>query len=112
MQLVFWISFFLLFYTYLGYGLLLFLFNAIFKRKKISQEDFEPAVTLLIAAYNEEFIIRKKIENSLALDYPADKITYVFITDGSTDNSSSIISQYPQIKVLHEPTRKGKSAAI
>ena len=112
MQAFFWISIFLLFYTYIGYGLLLLSCNLFFKRKKIVDEDLLPAVTFIVPAYNEEEIIKAKIENSLALIYPEHKIFFVFITDGSTDKTPGIISLYPRIKLLHEETRAGKSAAI
>jgi cellulose synthase/poly-beta-1,6-N-acetylglucosamine synthase-like glycosyltransferase len=69
-------------------------------------------VTLVVAAYNEEEIIQEKINNCLTLDYPADKINFIFITDGSTDKTASIINKYPIIVHLHEDERKGKLAAM
>ena len=63
-------------------------------------------------AYNEEAVISEKIRNSLQLDYPAGQLHFVFITDGSTDGTSKIVSQYPQIRLLHQAARGGKSAAI
>jgi cellulose synthase/poly-beta-1,6-N-acetylglucosamine synthase-like glycosyltransferase len=65
-----------------------------------------------VAAYNEEDCIVEKIENSLAQDYPSDKIEFLFITDGSSDNTTSLVSQYPALRNLHQPERKGKSAAL
>ena len=112
MQTLFWISFFLLFYTYIGYGLLLILYNALRSEKTNAEQDFFPGVTFLVPAYNEEKIIRQKIENSLQLHYPAGKLSFVFITDGSTDDTPNIIKEYTAIKLLHQPIRGGKSAAI
>jgi cellulose synthase/poly-beta-1,6-N-acetylglucosamine synthase-like glycosyltransferase len=112
MQTVFWIVFLLLFYTYIGYGLLLFLFNSLFKKKVKAKKDFYPHLTFIVAAYNEEIIIEKKILNTLVLEYPADKISFLFITDGSDDNTVAIIGRYPQISLRHQALRKGKSAAI
>jgi len=112
MQALFWISAFLLFYTYIGYGLLLLLVNAFFKKKSGVDESLLPAVTFVVPAYNEEEIIRQKIENTLALDYPAEKVSFVFVTDGSTDKTPEIIRDYPQIFLLHQQNREGKSAAV
>jgi poly-beta-1,6-N-acetyl-D-glucosamine synthase len=112
MQVIFWISFSLLFYTYLGYGLLLILYNAFVKKKQVFDEDFQPPVTLIVPCYNEEFVIRQKIENSLALDYPSSLISLLFVSDGSFDKTEEIIRSYPQINLLHTPERRGKTAAI
>lgn len=73
---------------------------------------YEPEVTLVVAAYNEEAVIREKIENTLALDYPKEKLRLLFITDGSTDNTPAIISRFPGIQLLHSNARNGKTAAL
>jgi len=73
---------------------------------------YEPDVTLVVAAYNEEGIITAKIENTLALDYPAHKRRLLFITDGSTDATPQIISRYPELQLLHTDKRGGKTAAL
>ncbi len=70
--------------------------------------DFEPEVSLIISAYNEEDFIEKKIQNSLELDYPAEKLNHSMITDGSNDKTADIIRNYPQIQLLHQSERKGK----
>ncbi len=110
----FWIFLFLLFYSYLGYGILLRGLLALKKRKEnrgFAEEDL-PEVTLLIAAYNEEDFIQQKIENSLDLDYPKGKLHWVFVTDGSNDNSPEVVGRYPQIRHYHQPERRGKLAAV
>jgi cellulose synthase/poly-beta-1,6-N-acetylglucosamine synthase-like glycosyltransferase len=112
MQIAFWISFLLLFYTYLGYGLMLLLFNRIFKKRRLIDESSFPAITFIVPAYNEAFFIEKKIHNSLELQYPAEKLSFLFVTDGSTDTTPDIIRRYPDLKLLHQHTRQGKSAAI
>ncbi|HEY2727561.1 MAG TPA: glycosyltransferase family 2 protein [Parafilimonas sp.] len=69
-------------------------------------------MSFIVAAYNEQEIIKKKIENTLKLAYPSAQIEFIFITDGSTDNTVSIIMQYPEIRLLHKPGREGKSSAL
>jgi len=71
-----------------------------------------PSITLLIAAYNEESCLAKKIENSLSLAYPNDKKHIVVITDGSNDSSFEICQQFVEVTALHQPERRGKMAAI
>lgn len=115
LYLLFYISFFILFYNYIGYGILLYLLIKIKRLIKGTPPPapvYEPGVTLLVAAYNEETHIREKIQNTLSLDYPADKCHFIFITDGSTDRTMDIIREEPRIQLLHIPDRKGKTAAI
>lgn len=115
--ILFWIFFFIVFYTYLGYGMLIWFLNrikSIFAKNTVVQGifGFEPSVALVIAAYNEEDYIEDKIRNTLALDYPAEKLGIYFITDGSNDNTPDIIKKYPRFTLLHEPARRGKAAAM
>ncbi len=71
-----------------------------FKKKRPSLTTLEdtdlPPVTLLVAAYNEEDIIEDKIKNSLALNYPKEKLNIAFVTDGSNDGTNQIIEKYPE----------------
>jgi poly-beta-1,6-N-acetyl-D-glucosamine synthase len=116
--ILFWVSLLVLFYCYIGYGMLLFLFNqlrAVFttsKKKKITGSPNELPVTLIITAYNETAVLERKIANSLDIDYPAGKLNIIFVTDGSTDGSEKIIRNYPSLQLLHQAERKGKLAAI
>lgn len=74
--------------------------------------DEWPEITMLVAAYNEKDYIREKIQNSLHLDYPQDKLKFIFITDGSSDETPEIISAFSEIQLLHQPAREGKIAAV
>lgn len=76
--------------------------------------DQLPRVTLIIAAYNEERVIEQKIENSLALDYPAKKLEILVVSDGSDDTTPALVSAYADRGVvsLHQPERQGKTAAL
>lgn len=116
MIVLFWLSLFIIFYTFFGYGIFLYL---IIKIKRVFKKPFQfsltpslPTVSLLIAAFNEEDIIEEKIKNCLELAYPKDKLQVIFITDGSSDNTAAIIGKYKEVKLLHENIRSGKMAAI
>ncbi|GAB1373931.1 glycosyltransferase family 2 protein [Bacteroidales bacterium] len=117
MKTLFWISLFVVFYTYVGYGILLCMLVKIkefFSKPaihQISPADF-PYVSLLIAAYNEEKIVDEKMSNCFELGYPKDKLKIVWITDGSTDSTNEKLSRYSNTEVLFEPKRGGKTAAL
>ncbi|PSL43744.1 cellulose synthase/poly-beta-1,6-N-acetylglucosamine synthase-like glycosyltransferase [Chitinophaga niastensis] len=114
--LFFWISLFFVFYSYIGYGLLLYILvkikQLVVKPLPAKEAGFQPEVTFMVAAYNEADFIRHKIENTLELDYPVEKLTIIFVTDGSSDDTNSIIKEYPQTQLLYEPQRSGKTVAI
>ena len=112
---LFWISLTILFYCYIGYGILLFLINkftSLFRHARPGDPVFQPAITLIISAYNEEHILKEKIANTLQIDYPKDQLTVIFITDGSVDRSMEMIKANGSFTLLHQPERKGKLAAI
>lgn len=117
MEILFWLSLFIVFYTFLGYGIVLYVLVRIrrmFKGKRAApglDQDF-PTLTLVIAAYNEESIIEEKIDNTLQLSYPADKLKLVFVTDGSTDRTPDLVAGYTQIKLMHTSVRSGKILAM
>ncbi len=113
-EYLFWILLTLVFYTYLGYGILLLVLvkiKRLFIKAKTENPDFEPEVCLIIPCYNEEDFIREKANNSLELDYPKNKLRIAFITDGSTDRTTHILSQIKGIEVWHQDGRAGKAAA-
>jgi cellulose synthase/poly-beta-1,6-N-acetylglucosamine synthase-like glycosyltransferase len=112
---LFWLSLGVLFYCYIGYGILLLLINGsrkLFSQKKQTWVHETLPVTLIIPAYNEYNVLPEKIKNSLSLDYPPELLSVIVITDGSDDGSAQLIQQYPGITGLHQPKRKGKFAAI
>lgn len=115
-KIVFFIALFIIFYSYLGYGLLLFVLVKL-KQIFVKQEEFEPydtypEITLLVTAYNEKEYVQKKVENSLELDYPTQKLKFLWVTDGSNDGTPELLQQYQNIVVIHEEERKGKIAAM
>ena len=113
---LFWVFAFVVFYTFFGYGILLWILVRIRERirpRKVwpVQEEY-PEVTLLIAAYNEKDCIAEKMENCRALDYPAGRLHFVWVTDGSSDGTPDLLRHYPENTVLHEDARRGKTAAL
>jgi biofilm PGA synthesis N-glycosyltransferase PgaC len=102
-------------YTYIGYGIVIFILSKLKKQAdnpSIKTEKELPDVTMLIAAYNEEQFIEAKINNTLALDYPAEKLSVIIVTDGSTDNTPELVKKFHAVKLFHEPGRKGKIHAV
>lgn len=115
--MVFWLILFLVclavvLYNYAGYAIIARLITPRPKALPAPADDDLPGVSFIVAAYNEEDCIGEKIANCLELDYPKDKIEFLFITDGSTDRTESIVLSHPAIRSLHRPQRQGKSAAL
>ncbi len=115
MEYFWWFLVFLVFYAYLGYGIVLYVLVRI-KRSLLKTADyeatqFEPPVTLVVPCYNEADFIADKARNCLEIDYPADKFRILFITDGSEDSSAEILTGIEGVEVSHENRRAGKSAA-
>lgn len=114
-EILFWLSLFLIFYAYVGYPLLITLLSLLI-HNRVKQKEIEPPVTLLITAFNEEKDIARKIENSLSLDYPKDKLEIVVASDGSTDATDEIVRSFANNEagvpvVLHRVEgRVGKTA--
>ena len=108
---LFWLLLGGVFFAYAGYPLLLLLLTA-FRRRAAPWTSQWPEVTLVIAAYNEAAILPEKIRNSLALDYPAGRLRLLVVTDGSSDGSETLLRQFSGVEVLHEPARRGKTAAL
>ncbi len=115
-ELIFWSCVFIVFYTYLGYGILLFGLVKVKEwfRKPVAYTlpDPLPEVTLFIAAYNEESVVHEKMANCRRLDYPTGLLKIMWITDGSNDRTNELLAGYPDVTVLFSPERKGKTAAL
>lgn len=116
-EVIFWILLLLVFYTYIGYGVLLLVLvkikEFIFKPSAIIYDGWElPQVTLLIAAYNEERVVESKMKNTHDLKYPEGRLKIVWITDGSNDNTNRHLQKYSDVTILFQPIRLGKTAAL
>ena len=113
MPIVFWLSFILVVYVYLGYPALLVLWRRV-AAQPVRKGYWEPAVSIIIAAHNERQNIEKKLKNCLALDYPRRKLQIVVSLDGPTDGSEFLVWKYvPQgIELVHSREHRGKPAAL
>jgi cellulose synthase/poly-beta-1,6-N-acetylglucosamine synthase-like glycosyltransferase len=116
--IVFWVSVIAILYAYLGYPILLWILS-FFMAKKTSEgtaaEQYSlPRMTLIVSAYNEERVIGDKIRNALSLDYPADLLEIVVVSDGSTDRTTEIVSEFASSGVVlrHYERRVGKTACL
>ncbi len=90
----------ILLYIYVGYPILLF-FISFFVGKRYQVEGCRLfTVSLIISAYNEEMIILKKLENSLEIDYPADKLEILVGSDGSLDKTNDIVRNFPSRRII------------
>lgn len=117
LKIVFWTFLFIVFYAYVGYGIVLYAIVKIrrvlgLKRKREIQADYEPDVTLFIAAYNEKDFVAEKVKNSRELDYPAEKLHMVWVTDGSDDGTPDLLRTFHGVEVHHQPQRSGKIGAM
>jgi glycosyltransferase involved in cell wall biosynthesis len=105
-------SLFLIFFSYFGYPLSLYIIG-MFIDRKCSKKSYFPYVTLIITVYNEQKRLQKKIENTLDLLYPKDKLQIIVASDGSTDDTNRIAEGYRKsgIEVLDIQIRGGKENA-
>ena len=107
-EIIFWISVGLIVYALIGYPLLTLLLAAMV-RHDVDKKPVAPPVSFIIAAYNEADVIADKISQTLALDYPADKLEVIVASDGSTDGTAAQ-ALAAGARVVHEP-RRGYGAA-
>lgn len=117
LKIFFWISLFIIFYSYLGYGILLFLIIKVRRILGLSKnfegnEDYEPEVTLFVSAFNEKDYLDQKVKNSKSLNYPQDKVTQIWVTDGSDDGTPDLLKKFEGVEVHHKDERAGKIAAM
>jgi cellulose synthase/poly-beta-1,6-N-acetylglucosamine synthase-like glycosyltransferase len=111
-RIVFWLAGFLLFYVYAGYPLLLALIG-LFVRRQRPEPGYSPSISILIAAYNEEAAIERKLQQTLALEYPADKVEVLVLSDCSTDRTDEIVKAFPdpRVRLVRMTERRGKTHA-
>lgn len=117
LKIAFWICLILVFYTYIGYGMLLWVLVNIKrliygkqKKRELPPDNELPEVTLMICAYNEQDIVDFKMENTRQIKYP--KLKVVWVTDGSNDHTNDYLAKYHDVEVIYSPERRGKTAAL
>lgn len=111
-QTIFWLMLAALFYVYLGYPLVVY-FVSLLKPRKIKRAAFEPNVSVIITAYNEERAIRAKLENTLVIDYPPEKLEIIVASDCSNDQTDDIVREFAVrgVKLYRQTERHGKTSA-
>lgn len=115
MELIFWIAVILILYAYIGYPIILYAYSLTGKEKKFNSTltDY-PKLTFIIPVYNEEKILKEKINNTLNLEYPIDLMEVIIVSDGSTDGTTDIMRQYNNspIRFVEQVKRQGKASAL
>ncbi|KPQ30429.1 MAG: glycosyltransferase [Marinobacter excellens HL-55] len=117
MQFVFWASFFLLFYIYFGYPLAVKTVAGLNPKPVNKSGDYEPKVSILIAAYNEAKDIEDTLRNKLALDYPKDRLEILVVSDESEDGTDEIVQAIAneaacEVRLFRQVPRQGKTAGL
>ena len=93
MKFLFWSSLLFIFYTYIGYPLILWVWAKI-RIRPVHKRYNEPFVSIVIAAFNEDKFIKQKMDNCLELDYPKDKLEMIVVSDGSNDGTNEMIKRF------------------
>ena len=110
LKLLFWLSLGALLWTHVAYPLAASALARV-RTRRVRKEAIEPHVTVIVAAYNEEPVIERRLENLLALDYPADKLEVVVTSDASTDRTHELVERFGgRVRLIVNP-RGGKVAA-
>jgi len=115
LKIIFWVLFLTAVYAYAGYGILLYILvkiKRIIVKKPIIEQEYEPEVTLFVAAYNEKDYVDAKLKNHFSLNYPKGKVKHVWVTDGSDDGTPDKLREYDGVDVYHEDARGGKIGAL
>jgi cellulose synthase/poly-beta-1,6-N-acetylglucosamine synthase-like glycosyltransferase len=114
LKILIWVLLLIAIYAYVGYGVILVILvkiKSLFVKEK-QYPEYEPEVTLFVAAYNEKDYVDDKIKNHFSLNYPQDKVKHLWVTDGSDDGTPDKLREYKGVEVLHTPERGGKIGAI
>jgi cellulose synthase/poly-beta-1,6-N-acetylglucosamine synthase-like glycosyltransferase len=113
-QVAFWTSATIGAYVYVGYPVVLWLLRALGFSRPVRQAAIELPVTLVISAYNEVAVISEKVRNSLALDYPEDKLHILVVSDASSDGTDAAVAAFrdSRVELLRMPERGGKTAGL
>jgi cellulose synthase/poly-beta-1,6-N-acetylglucosamine synthase-like glycosyltransferase len=111
-KVLFWAAAAALAYAYVGYAALVWLVSRL-RPREVRRGRVEPTVSVVITAYNEERDLASKLENTLALDYPSEKLEIIVASDCSSDGTDEIARRYAArgVRLHRQPERLGKTAA-
>jgi len=113
LEVLFWLLLGILIYTFFGYPLLCLVLGRFRNRPVWWDERYQPAVTLVISAYNEETVIGEKIDNTMELNYPREGLEVIVASDGSTDRTNEIVQEKitagAKVKLLSFQENRGKT---
>ena len=111
---IYWASLVVLAYVYVGYPMLLLVAAKVLRRKAVECGADLPVVSLIISAYNEAKVIDAKLHNSLALEYPRERLEILVVSDCSSDQTDDIVRSFGRhgVKLLRVPERSGKTAGL
>jgi cellulose synthase/poly-beta-1,6-N-acetylglucosamine synthase-like glycosyltransferase len=114
LSIVFWGSFAMVFYTFLGYPIFIGLLARSKRRNQLAPSTFTPTVSVVLVAYNEAKLIRARIENIFATNHPAEKLELIVYSDGSTDDTPNLIQTFPDKRVhaILSNQRSGKAKGL
>ena len=102
LKIVWWVAVFVIFWAMIGYPASLVILNKLFKKRNKKNASYEPTVTIMVVAHNEEKVIAEKLQNLLDTDYPADKLEFLIASDFSTDKTDEIVESF----IAAHPERK------
>ncbi len=91
---IWWLAVYVIFWAMVGYPISLVILNGLFKKENKKDYSFEPTVTIMVVAHNEEKIIKDKLQNLLDMDYPSDKLGFLIASDFSTDKTDEIVEEF------------------
>lgn len=114
LKLLFWFAATFVAYSYFGYPVWLWL-RSRWSPRPVRRGSSLPSVSVVMVVRNEEAFIARKVENLLTLDYPQEKLEVVVVSDGSTDDTSAILSNYgrdPRVRVVLKEKSSGKAAGL
>jgi cellulose synthase/poly-beta-1,6-N-acetylglucosamine synthase-like glycosyltransferase len=104
----------LLAYVYVGYPALLRVIVYLRGPRRVRQADITPPMSVVISAYNEAAVIRRKLDNAVSLSYPRDALEIVVVSDASTDGTDAIVEEYAGrgVRLARQAERRGKTAGL
>ena len=108
-EFITWFSFIWVIFVYFIYPIILW-FVHLFAKRPVKPGEFEPTISFLVSAYNEEAVMEEKIENILGLDYPPEKLEVVVVSDASIDRTDEIVRACTdkRVRLFRMPERVGK----